>query len=93
MGDTDSEGPEVIMYTQALCGYCSAARKLLKSKGVDFEDIDVTLNAKRRREMKERSGRTTVPQIFIGGQHIGGYDDIAELERQGRLDELLRPGA
>ena len=81
--------PEVTMYTQALCGYCSAARKLLKSKGVDFEEIDVTLNAKRRREMIDRSGRHTVPQIFAGDRHLGGYDDIAELDRQERLNTLL----
>ncbi|MGI9344330.1 MAG: glutaredoxin 3 [Gammaproteobacteria bacterium] len=81
--------PEVMMYTQALCGYCSAARKLLKSKGVDFEEVDVTLSAKRRREMIDRSGRHTVPQIFAGERHLGGYDDIAELDRQDRLDKLL----
>lgn len=81
--------PEVTMYTQALCGYCSAARKLLKSKGVEFEEIDVTLNAKRRREMIDRSGRQTVPQIFAGDRHLGGYDDIAELDRHKRLDPIL----
>jgi len=87
--DNKLKRPEVTMYTQGLCGYCSAARKLLKSKGVDFEEIDVTLNAKRRREMIDRSGRHTVPQIFAGDRHLGGYDDIAELDRQDRLDKLL----
>jgi glutaredoxin 3 len=90
--DKKATQPEVKMYTQALCGYCSAARKLLQSKGVEFEEIDVTLNAKRRREMIDRSGRRTVPQIFAGDRHLGGYDDIAELDRQQRLDELLGLG-
>ena len=83
------DGPKVVMYRQGFCGYCSAAGKLLKSKGVDFEAIDVTLNAERRREMRDRSGRNTAPQIFIGDAHVGGYDDLAALDRDGRLDEML----
>lgn len=79
----------VVMYTQALCGYCSAARKLLKAKGINFNEIDVTLNVNRRREMRERSGRRTVPQIFVDDEPIGGYDEIATLEREGRLDGIL----
>lgn len=79
----------VIMYTRGFCGYCSAARKLLKAKGVDFKDLDITLNAELRREMTERSGRQTVPQIFIGERHIGGYDDLAALDQAGKLDVLL----
>lgn len=78
------------MYTRAMCGYCMAARKLLKAKGVEYEEIDTTLNASRKREMIERSGRHTVPQIFIGDRHIGGYDDMEGLDEAGRLDELLR---
>ena len=77
------------IYTQALCGYCAAAKRLLDSKGVDYSIIDITMNAELRREMKERSGRKTVPQIFIGDQHIGGYDDIAALDSAGDLDRLL----
>jgi len=84
-----ANAPEVVMYTQALCGYCTAARKLLRSKGIDFVEINVTMNAARRREMTERSGRRTVPQIFINDQHIGGYDDMARLDRQHKLDALL----
>ncbi len=84
-----SNRPTPVMYTQALCGYCSAARKLLNSKGVNFTEINVTLNTSRRREMIERSGRRTVPQIFIGDRHIGGYDDMAALDRHGELDTLL----
>jgi len=85
-----ANAPEVVMYTQALCGYCTAARKLLRSKGIDFIEINVTMNAARRREMTERSGgRRTVPQIFVNDQHIGGYDDMARLDRQNKLDALL----
>lgn len=79
------------MYTRALCGYCSAARALLKEKGVTYEEIDVTMSPARRKEMQARSGRTTVPQIFIGDRHIGGYDDMAALDQAGELDTLLGP--
>ncbi|MFQ5636172.1 MAG: glutaredoxin 3 [Gammaproteobacteria bacterium] len=89
MNSAGDRGPKVTLYTQVFCGYCSAARNLLKSKGVDFEDIDVTLKANRRSEMIQRSGRRTVPQIFVGDEHIGGYDDLAALDRDGRLDKLL----
>ncbi len=78
-----------MIYTRAFCGYCIAARKLLKKKGVSYEEIDTTLNAKRKREMIERSGRHTVPQIFIDGRHIGGYDDLDDLDQAGRLDAML----
>ena len=77
------------MYTQMLCGYCSAARKLLESKGAEFTEIDVTMDSTKRREMMDRSGRRTVPQIFFGERHIGGYDDLAALEQSGDLDGLL----
>lgn len=89
--DTGNNNPKVTMYRQGFCGYCTAARKLLLSKGVTIDEIDVTLNAKRRREMMDRSGRKTTPQIFIGEEHIGGFDDLTELDRSGRLDELLDP--
>ena len=87
-----TKGPNVIMYTQALCGFCSAARSLLASKDVEVEEIDVTMNPHSRREMQDRSGRRTVPQIFIDGRHIGGYDDLAALEKRGELDTLLGNG-
>ena len=83
------DGPVVIIYTQALCGYCAAACALLKSKAVEYEEINVTLDAERRREMAERAGRQTVPQIFIHGQYIGGYDDLVALDEAGQLDGLL----
>ena len=79
----------VVMYTTPLCGYCAAARDLLTSKGVVFEDIDVSRDPTQRQTMVERSGRTTVPQIFIDARHIGGYDDMAQLEATGELDKLL----
>lgn len=79
----------VRMYTTQWCGYCAAARELLRSKGVDFEDIDVDSNPSKRTEMQELSGGRTVPQIFINDESVGGYSDIATLDEQGRLDELL----
>jgi glutaredoxin 3 len=78
------------MYTQAFCGYCAAARSLLNKKKAAYEEVDVTLNKTLRREMKDRSGKNTVPQIFIGDQYIGGYDDLSELNRDGKLDDLLQ---
>lgn len=81
------------IYTKFLCPYCTRARSLLKSKGVtDIEEFDITMGGPKRTEMLERSnGRTTVPQIFIDGRHIGGSDDLAALDRAGGLDALLAP--
>ncbi|MEZ5501795.1 MAG: glutaredoxin 3 [Halioglobus sp.] len=79
----------VILYTTRFCPYCIRARNLLDDKGVAYTDIAVDNNPALRREMMDRSGRTTVPQIWIGERHIGGCDDMLLLERQGRLDELL----
>jgi len=83
------EKKKVLMYGSAWCGYCAAARALLQSKRVDFEEIDLMEHPDRRREMQDRSGRRSVPQIFIGDRHIGGFDDLNALERQGKLDDLL----
>ena len=80
---------DVSMYTTRFCPYCIRARGLLESKQVNFTDIAVDGAPELRREMIERSGRSTVPQIWIGEQHVGGYDDLALLERQGHLDKLL----
>ena len=81
---------DVVIYATRMCPYCTAARKLLKAKGVSYKEIDVTFNPKKRREMTEKaSGRSTVPQIFIDGRHIGGFDDMAALDEAGKLDELL----
>jgi glutaredoxin 3 len=81
---------EVIMYSTRFCPYCIRARYLLESKNVSYTDIGVDARPDLRREMMERSGRHTVPQIWIGAQHVGGYDDLARLEQQGRLDALLK---
>jgi glutaredoxin 3 len=80
--------PAVVMYTTSWCPYCSRARKLLDSKNVTIEEIDVSAPEKRA-EMQQRSGRRTVPQIFIGDHHVGGSDDLHALEEAGKLDELL----
>lgn len=80
----------VEIYTRAFCGYCSAAKRLLAGKGVDFEEYDITLGGPKRAEMLERAnGRTSVPQIFIDGLHVGGSDDLHALDRDGRLDPML----
>ncbi len=80
----------VEIYTTQSCGYCRAAKRLLTAKGVSFAEVDVALEPRRREEMIARArGRRTVPQIFIGGYHVGGCDDLHELERTGKLDPLL----
>ncbi|MDE3735791.1 glutaredoxin 3 [Metapseudomonas resinovorans] len=81
---------DVILYTTRTCPYCVAAKSLLQRKGVLATEVDVQLDPERFREMLERSGgRRSVPQIFIGSRHVGGFDDLAALERQGQLDPLL----
>jgi glutaredoxin 3 len=78
------------IYTTRYCGYCRSAKTLLTRKGVTFSEIDVTGDAAGRSRMVERAnGRMTVPQIFIGSTHVGGFDDLYDLERAGRLDPLL----
>ena len=80
----------VVIYTRQFCGYCSAAKKLLETKGVTFEEHDATYAPEVRQEMiKRANGRNTFPQIFIGGRHVGGCDDLHALERAGELDALL----
>ena len=88
--DSMSE-PRVVMYSTGWCGYCSRARALLRSKNVKFEEIDVDTPSARA-EMIARSGRRTVPQIFIGETHVGGCDELMELEAVGGLDPLLKQG-
>jgi glutaredoxin 3 len=81
---------QIEIYTSPLCGYCHAAKRMLTDKGISYSEIDVAADPAKRQEMMSRaSGRHTVPQIFIGDQHIGGYDDMAALERNGKLDPLL----
>ncbi len=80
----------VEIYSSMLCGFCHRAKSLLKSKGVDFDDVDVLLHPSRRGEMMQRAGgHRTVPQIFIDGEHIGGCDELYALDRAGELDGKL----
>jgi glutaredoxin 3 len=79
----------VTLYTTRFCPYCIRARNLLDNKSVAYQDIAVDNDPQLRREMMTRSGRDTVPQIWIGERHIGGFDDMLLLERQGQLDEIL----
>ena len=84
---------KVEIYTTPFCGYCARAKGLLDSKGAAYEEMDVMMDEKKRSEMRERSKRSTVPQIFINGQYIGGSDELSELEQTGKLDSLLaQPG-
>lgn len=78
------------MYTTAFCPYCVMAKQFLQRKGLDFEEVRVDTDPERRDEMLARSaGRRTVPQIFIQGQHVGGFDDLVAADRSGRLAEIL----
>ena len=81
--------PRIVMYTTAVCPYCVRAKRLLERKGVEFEELRIEGDRELMREMLERSQRRTVPQIFIDEYHVGGFDDLAELDMEGRLDELL----
>jgi glutaredoxin 3 len=80
----------IVVYSQPFCGYCAAAKRLLSSKGAQYTEIDVMFDPAEKVKMIERSGgRRTVPQIFIDGRHVGGYDDLSVLEATGELDRLL----
>lgn len=84
--------PTIEIYTQPWCPYCARAMQLLTGKGVEFRDINAPHGSAEREEAARRSGgRTTVPQIFIDGRHIGGCDDLLALDRAGKLDRLLQP--
>jgi len=87
------EEPRILVYVTGWCPYCHRARQLLQSKGVPFEEIDVDARPEARAEMVARSGRRTVPQIFIGDTHVGGSDELYALDAAGGLDPLLKPGA
>lgn len=80
----------VVMYSSANCSYCKRAKALLDQKGVNYTEIRIDLEPSRMQEMIERSGRRTVPQIFIDHQPVGGFDDLWALDKSGKLDELLR---
>jgi glutaredoxin 3 len=80
---------DVLIYTTTACPYCVQAKRLLSHKGVPYTEVDVTADIARRQEMIQASGRRTVPQIFIGEQSIGGFDELYALEQSGELDPLL----
>lgn len=81
----------VLMYSSGVCPYCTMAERLLKSKGVDeIEKIRIDLDPQQRTQMMEKTGRRTVPQIYIGDTHVGGFDDLSALDRAGKLDPLLQ---
>lgn len=82
--------PKIEIYTTPTCPYCVKAKKLLDSKGVQYEEIDVDTDEVKYQEMIKRSGRKTVPEIFIDGKFIGGCDDLCALEKEGKLDPLLK---
>jgi glutaredoxin 3 len=80
---------DIIIYTRQMCSYCSAAKALLTQKGAAFTEYDASFSPDLRAEMVQKSGRSTFPQIFIGGKHIGGFDDMNALNRAGSLDALI----
>ena len=85
-----TDADRIVVYSTPFCGYCGAAKRLLANKGVEVTEIDVMFDPEQRRKMMEQSGgRQTVPQIFIDGRHIGGFDDLSALEANGDLDRLL----
>ncbi len=81
--------PNVVIYSTRICPYCTRAKRMLTLKGVEYQELMIEGSRELIREMIERSGRRTVPQIFIDDYHVGGYDDLAELDAFGKLDDLL----
>jgi glutaredoxin 3 len=89
-GSSSEMGAKVTMYTTGVCPYCNMAERLLQSKGVaEIEKIRVDLEPAQRAEMMEKTGRRTVPQIYIGETHVGGFDDLSALDRAGKLEPML----
>jgi glutaredoxin 3 len=82
--------PEIIIYTGRLCPYCTMAKRLLDRKGVSYSEIDVDSEPNLRQQLMEKTKRRTVPQIYIGDRHIGGFDDLQALDMQKQLDPLLQ---
>jgi glutaredoxin 3 len=85
----ESGAPQVLIYARQMCGYCTRARQLLSRKGIAYTEIDIETVAGARAQMQQRSGRNTVPQVFVGDRHLGGYDDISALDDAGELDLIL----
>ena len=92
-GEKEFPVPEVIMYTTAMCPYCVAAKNFLKSRGAEWKEVRIDTDASQRALMWEKTRRTSVPQIFIGEHHVGGYDDLVALDRSGGLRPLLEGAA
>ena len=88
----DTSASHVIVFSSPFCGYCAAAKRLLMNKNADFIEINILSSPERRQEMIDLSGRRSVPQIFVGGQHIGGYTELSTLDATGELDALLADG-
>ncbi|PSM16030.1 glutaredoxin 3 [Nitratireductor sp. StC3] len=84
---------DVTIYTRAMCGYCTAAKRLLDQKGVAYVEHDASFSPELRNEMMTRSGRATFPQIFVGAVHVGGCDELYALEERGKLDTLIANGS
>ena len=91
MSTAGTSQPKIVVYSGRFCGYCTAAERLLKSKNAVYELIKVDENPEMFEHMMEITGRRTIPQIFIGDYHIGGFDDLSALNQSGKLDELLNP--
>lgn len=89
MSDTPNGGPAITIYTTAICPYCVAAKNFLKSKGQSWQEVRIDLDPGERDKMISKARRTSVPQIFIGETHVGGYDDMIALHRAGKLEPLL----
>lgn len=87
--EMSGQNPRIVVYGTETCPYCTAARMLLKKKGLDYEDILVSRDHEKRAEMERLSGGHTVPQIFINDEPVGGFDDLYALDKEGRLDEML----
>ena len=81
--------PNIIMYSSSLCGFCRAAKQLLQRKGLEFEEVLVDQQPQLRADMMRKSGQRTVPQIWVGDSHVGGYTDLAALDSSGELDTLI----
>ncbi|MGH8084129.1 MAG: glutaredoxin 3 [Lysobacter sp.] len=93
MSDTAPATPEIVIYTSAICPYCVAAKNFLKSKGQAWKEVRIDLDSAEREKMMARTRRTSVPQIFVGDTHVGGYDDMIALHREGKLEPLLEGAA
>lgn len=89
---SESAQQEILLYTGNRCAYCNAAKRLLDSKGAEYTEVNVDEDPDKRDEMVERTQRRTVPQIYIGELHVGGFDELSELSHDGKLDELLSFG-